>query len=158
VPCFQWIRWSIEPAALWILRARRAEESPDSTRKRCRVTPGRSNPTESATENRPPERARVRVKRWSKSPPPRWQQGGHGKPHWEQCQIGTARQGNLAGPLGPSRFGLAARGVRAIWGQEEWSSRGSLRPLDRIRLIGPPRIFCSFVPLEAASFPCVRWG
>ena len=29
------------------------EESPDSTRQRCRVTPGRGNPRESATENRP---------------------------------------------------------------------------------------------------------
>ena len=30
------------------------EESPDSTRQRCRVTPGRGNPRESATENKPP--------------------------------------------------------------------------------------------------------
>ncbi len=30
------------------------EESPDSNEERCRVTPGRGNPTESATENRPP--------------------------------------------------------------------------------------------------------
>jgi hypothetical protein len=30
------------------------EESPDSLKKRCRVTPGRGNPTESATEKRPP--------------------------------------------------------------------------------------------------------
>ena len=30
------------------------EESPDSKRQRCRVTPGRGNPTESATENKPP--------------------------------------------------------------------------------------------------------
>ncbi len=29
------------------------EESPDSLKTRCRVTPGRSNPTESATENKP---------------------------------------------------------------------------------------------------------
>ncbi len=27
------------------------EESPDSMKRRCRVTPGRGNPTESATEN-----------------------------------------------------------------------------------------------------------
>jgi len=32
----------------------RREESPDSQRQRCRVTPGRGNPTESATENKPP--------------------------------------------------------------------------------------------------------
>lgn len=30
------------------------EESPDSMRRRCRVTPGGGNPRESATENRPP--------------------------------------------------------------------------------------------------------
>ena len=49
------------------------EESPDSTRPRCRVTPGRSDPTESATEMKPPMHpladAWVRVKRWGKSPP-----------------------------------------------------------------------------------------
>ena len=31
---------------------RTLEESPDSLEQRCRVTPGRSNPTDSATENR----------------------------------------------------------------------------------------------------------
>ena len=31
------------------------EESPDSTKQRCRVTPGRGDPTESATENKPPK-------------------------------------------------------------------------------------------------------
>lgn len=72
------------------------EESPDSTKRWCRVTPGWGNPRESATENRPPLRpyginATVRVKRWSKSPPRDWQQDRHGKPHQEQCQIGTAR-------------------------------------------------------------------
>ena len=30
------------------------EESPDSTERRCRVTPGRGNPRESATEIRQP--------------------------------------------------------------------------------------------------------
>ena len=33
----------------------------------------------------------VRVKRWSKSPPRRWQHRWHGKPYREQCQIGAAR-------------------------------------------------------------------
>jgi len=33
------------------------EESPDSKKKRCRVTPGRGNPTESATEMKPPLRS-----------------------------------------------------------------------------------------------------
>ena len=30
------------------------EESPDSPMQRCRVTPGRGNPTDSATEIKPP--------------------------------------------------------------------------------------------------------
>ena len=30
------------------------EESPDSLKQRCRVMPGRGNPTESATESKPP--------------------------------------------------------------------------------------------------------
>ena len=68
------------------------EESPDSTRQRCRVTPGRGNPRDSATEMIPPcsFRDRVRVKRRGKSSPRSWQQGRHGKPHREQCRIGTA--------------------------------------------------------------------
>lgn len=35
-------------------RGSNAEESPDSKKTRCRVTPGRGNPTDSATENKPP--------------------------------------------------------------------------------------------------------
>jgi hypothetical protein len=35
----------------------------------------------------------VKVKRWGKSPPRTWQQGRHGKPHPEQCQIGASRGG-----------------------------------------------------------------
>ncbi|TCS65741.1 hypothetical protein EDD52_103158 [Primorskyibacter sedentarius] len=37
-----------------------SEESPDSLRQRCRVTPGQGNLTESATENRPPVAPEVR--------------------------------------------------------------------------------------------------
>ena len=79
---------------------RRAEESPDSTRQRCRVTPGGGNPRDSATENRPPwsnrrftfaRMARVRVKRCGKSAPGDWQPDPHGKPHREQCRIGISR-------------------------------------------------------------------
>ena len=47
------------------------------------------NPRESATENRPPELAPARVKRWGKSPPRPRQRGWHGKPHREQGRIGT---------------------------------------------------------------------
>jgi len=34
-------------------RGSNVEESPDSQKQRCRVTPGRGNPTESATEIKP---------------------------------------------------------------------------------------------------------
>ncbi len=70
----------------------RPEESPDSTRQRCRVTPGGGNPRESATENRLPDPGQEKVKRWGKSPPRDGQPKRHGKPHREQCQIGTSRR------------------------------------------------------------------
>ena len=79
-----------------------AEESPDSTRRRCRVTPGRGNPRESATEKKPPLSAGARVKRWGKSPPRDGQPDRHGKPHREQCRIGIARGVRPAGRLGPA--------------------------------------------------------
>ena len=62
----------------------------------CRVTPGGGNPRESATEKRLPLCAGVTVKRWGKSPPGRWQQGSHGKPHPEQCRIGALSRAGLA--------------------------------------------------------------
>ena len=60
------------------------EESPnsagrDAARHRRRPVPQKTN--------RPVRR--VRVKRWGKSPPPQEQSRGHGKPHWEQDQIGS---------------------------------------------------------------------
>ena len=69
------------------------EESPDSTRRRCRVTPGRGDPRESAAENKPPSALKARVKRWGKSPPRFRQRKRHGKPHREQCRIGVKRGG-----------------------------------------------------------------
>ncbi len=72
------------------------EESPDSMKEGCRVTPGGGNPRESATEKSLPwcpgfttGGSKVRVKRWGKSPPRTWQQGRYGKPHPEQCRIGA---------------------------------------------------------------------
>jgi hypothetical protein len=52
--------------------------------------------------------ARGTVKRWGKSPPRPRQRGWHGKPHREQCRIGTASRG-----ASPQRSGLAARGAPA---------------------------------------------
>ena len=122
------------------------EESPDSTRQRCRVTPGGGNPRESATENSLLRPAGVRVKRWGKSPPRDWQQDRHGKPHREQCRIGIARGG---------RFGRELRDTarRPPWPRDPgWQldacrqrhakRNGHPAPqgVDRIRLTGPPRI------------------
>ena len=133
-----------------LLSSGNREESPDSNKKRCRVMPGRGNPTESATENKPPvtpqlalDCRQVRVKRWGKSPPRGWQQRRHGKPHLEQRQIGTAccicLRADQRSLLCSSRSGLAAVAVSATAWSEEWSSKkGNLR--DKIRLIGLPRI------------------
>jgi hypothetical protein len=99
------------------------EESPDSTKQWCRVTPGGGNPRESATENRPPVcgsgnryHMQVRVKRWGKSPPQDGQPDWHGKPHQEQCQIGIAcdaSRGAAFAPAGPGWQLEARRQLRA---------------------------------------------
>ena len=94
------------------------------------------------------------VKRWGKSPPRTGQPGRYGKPHPEQCRIGASRGKVRANrrkaefrkpPQG--RFSPEARvgSLTALvtGAAEEWSSRGRRRkagPLDRIRLIGHPRI------------------
>ena len=74
----------------------------------CRVTPGRGNPRESATEKSLPRRVRhgsgVMVKRWGKSPPRTGQPGRHGKPHPEQCRIGASRG------LVPAQAGIPPQG------------------------------------------------
>jgi hypothetical protein len=89
------------------------EESPGSTGIGCRVTPGEGDFRESATENKPPQLAAVRVKRWGKSPPQAWQQGWHGKPHPEQDLIGAAWGFGFKAFSG-SLPGLVAR---SIWQQ-----------------------------------------
>ena len=117
------------------------EESPGSTEIRCRVTPGGGNPRESATENKPPQLAAVRVKRWGKSPPRFWQQNWHGKPHLEQDLIGVARNFGFRAVFGLS-LGLVAR---SIW-QQMFQMNG--HPLwgqpheDKTRLIGRLVFFC----------------
>ena len=65
------------------------------------------------------------MKRCGKSAPRRWQHLWQGKPHREQCQIGTARrvwQQARRGHFCPSRSGLAAVAVQATAWSEEWSS------------------------------------
>jgi len=53
----------------------------------------------------------ARVKRWSKSPPRPWQQGRHGKPHREQCQIGPPRGTRRFRPIPPlGRFSREGSG------------------------------------------------
>jgi len=98
------------------------------------VTPGRGDPTESATENRPPMAAQAdqaRVKRWSKSPPPDWQQDGHGKPPREQDQIGRrTAQAARVDPTEPAGRSLEVDG--------DIHPRG-MTLHDRTRLTDPPR-------------------
>jgi len=69
--------------AAWDDLAIHREESPDSIRKqRCRVTPGRGNPTESATENTPP--------RWS----------GSGRTGGVKAHRAPGNRGGTASPTG----------------------------------------------------------
>lgn len=100
--------------------------------RRCRVTPGRREPRDSATEKRPPALVRARLKRWGKSPPRTGRPGRHGKPHREQRRIGI--------PHRRLRPGVRVGGssAPATGAPDEWSSRALRRP-DRIRLIGRPR-------------------
>lgn len=148
----------------WPRRSRAVEESPDSLKQRCRVTPGRGNPTESATENRLPSSGAEKVKRWGKSPPRPWQQGRHGKPHREQCRIGPPRgpvpERQLKGkpplgPLQPRGVGLAAGGAARVASQMNGHRRG--QPLNKIRLTGPPRMGFSRDGRRLAGF-CARQG
>ena len=85
-----------------------------------------------------PERSVVKVKRWGKSPPRDGQPDRHGKPHREQCRIGTSRPAR-AGPPWPGGPG---------WQLERFGN-GSPRGMivgtgatrrHRIRLTGRPRI------------------
>ena len=77
-------------------RVRKDEESPDSTEQRIRSSraenAGKSCVMESATENRPPARARVKWR--CKRPPVRLKQRTQGKPSSEQDQIGDRTGGS----------------------------------------------------------------
>ena len=105
--------WSLHPRSCGD-----GEESPGSTEKRCRVTPGGGDPRESATEIKPlaPSQGRAaRVKRCGKSAPRDRQRNRHGKPHREQDRIGAARAQAVSAAWAQVVFaplpGLVARGV-----------------------------------------------
>jgi hypothetical protein len=100
----------------------KAEESPGSTETRCRTTSGGGNPRESATENKPPQK--VRVKWCGKSAPRAWQHGRHGKPHWEQNRIGATQGKPWIRLRIVARVGCLSRPATA--GREEWPSRAQL--------------------------------
>lgn len=84
---------------------------------------------------------RVRLKRWGKSPPRDGQPDRHGKPHREQCRIGTSRPA-WAGPPWPGGPG---------WQLERFGNgppRGMIVGVGatrryKIRLTGRPRKFIS---------------
>ena len=74
--------------------------------------------------------AQARVKRWSKSPPPDWQQDGHGKPPREQDQIGRrTAQAARVDPTEPAGRSLEVGG--------DIHPRG-MTSRDRTRLTDPP--------------------
>ncbi len=117
------------------------EESPGSTEKRCRVTPGGPG---SPGSGKVPQRAdrplvfglRARVKGCGKSAPRDRQRKRHGKPHREQDRIGTAH-----GEFRPAvRVDCLSPHVNV--GLEEWSPIARTSPwgkgrVDRTRLTGP---------------------
>jgi hypothetical protein len=95
------------------------------SRRRCRVTPGRGR-------GKAPQRTDcpacgVRVKRWGKSPPRDGQPDRHGKPHREQCRIGTSR-GARPRAASAQRSGLAARSRRQRRGQRNGHRSPDLGP------------------------------
>ena len=102
---------------------------------RCQVIPGGREPTESATESKPPKRRKVlaRVKRCGKSAPRTWQHGRHGKPHLEQGQIGKSH-GNV-------QRGSRVLPGRLLEGCGDAAPRGMIA-LDKTRLTGqlPPSL------------------
>ena len=114
-------------------------------RARCQVTPGRREPTESATERyrlSAAQAAPVRVKWCGKSAPRGWQHQRHGKPHLEQDQIGkrAAQKAATCGPHGLPGRSLEPRG--------DACARG-MTVHDRTRLID--RLFSSTITRSAAA-------
>ena len=150
------------------------EESPGSMETRCRVTPGGGDPRESATESKPPARARpsgrvlrpVRVKGCGKSAPRLRRRRRHGKPHREQDRVGAAGPATgQAGFRAAARVGRARRPATGV--PDEWSSpRGVRARRDRTRLTGrltpsppgKPRPAAQRLAPRRAGFPAGRNG
>jgi len=111
----------------------RAEESPGSTG--CWAWQHQGGATRRKVQQRADRRwilgSQARVKRWGKSPPPDWQQDGHGKPPREQDQIGRrTAQAARVDPTEPAGRSLEVGG--------DIHPRG-MTPRDRTRLTDPPR-------------------
>ena len=107
-------------------------------RARCQVTPGRREPTESATERyrlSAAQAAPVRVKWCGKSAPRGWQHQRHGKPHLEQDQIGKH-----AAPVGRTMWPAWGLPGRSLELRGDAHPRG-MTVQDRTRLNG--RLFFS---------------
>ena len=113
-------------------------------RARCQVTPGRREPTESATERyrlSAAKAAPVRVKWCGKSAPRWWQHQWHGKPHLKQDQIGK-QEAAFGRSVWPTHW-LPGRSLEL---RGDAYSRG-MTAHDRTRLIGRLR-FCLFRCIE----------
>ena len=94
--------------------------------------------------NRPVRR--VRVKRWGKSPPPQEQSRGHGKPHWEQDQIGSpGRPVPLRLRVGSQQINGPLRSRLA--GQRRQNSAYSPTGIGDIFIV-PPRGFARFYAFD----------
>jgi len=117
-----------------------AEESPGSTKIRCRVTPGEGNLRESATENRPPgismtgKGETVRQERTARTATDAARQTPPGaRPNRDGTKLRLQ-----AGFCAAIRVGREKRMVTCV--PDEWSSRAGNR-LDRTRLTGWLAIF-----------------
>ncbi len=125
----------------------------------CWLTASRGDPQESATENKPPEveRPRVRVKRCGKSAPRPGRLGRHGKPHLEQEPIGERpREGTrMARPMLPGcslMRPLGNQGPRRMFAASGETPGNKTRLMScsgfflsgraRARGVGAPRVWC----------------
>src|SRR5690606_33262861 len=111
---------------------------------RCQVTPGGREPTESATESKPPKcrKALVRVKGCGKSAPRRWQ-------HSTARQTPPGARPNREVGAHPQGWGASVGPAllpgRLLEGRGDAAPRGMIAP-DRTRLIGQLLLFLALNP------------